>query len=397
MQKLITTKQVAPLNNLQMKSQNKQMKTLYTVLLASVFVLASCGGSANLDPKAELEQLKKQHAEISTKIKVLEAQIAKSDTSSSNSKKIDVVVKEITAAPFTHYLDVYGKVDVDENVNVGAMMPGTVKKVYVKSGQTVKEGQLLAELDNDATLAGMEEAKTGLAFATDLFNKQKKLWDQKIGTEVQFLSAKNAKEQAEKRMATLNESLDMSRIKSPINGQVDEVSLKVGQATAPGAPAIRVVNLSGLKAKADVAESFAGKVKEGNDVVVRFPDLNTEVSGKVTFSSKVINPLNRTFFVEVDLPSKADFQPNMLAVMKIVDYQNKEALVVPVNTVQNSEEGQYVIVAENKNGNWVAAKRIVKVGYTYESNCEITEGLKAGDKIVVTGFQDLNAGDLLKM
>lgn len=380
-----------------MNSLNKNMKPLYTLIIASVFLLSACGGGEATDPKAELEQLKKEQAEINSKIKMLEAQIAKSDTGKSSSKKIEVVVKEINAAAFVHYLDVYGKVDVDENVNVGAMIPGTVKKVYVKSGQTVKEGQLLAELDNEATLAGMEEAKTGLAFATDLFNKQKKLWDQKIGTEVQFLSAKNAKEQAEKRLATLNETLDMSRIKSPISGQVDEVNLKIGQATAPGAPGIRVVNLSGLKAIADVAESFAGKVKEGNEVVVRFPDLNTEVNGRVTFSSKVINPLNRTFSVEVDLPSKADYQPNMLAVMKIVDYQNKEALVVPVNTVQSSEEGQYVIVAENKNGNWVAAKRMVKVGYTYESNCEITDGLKPGDKIVVTGFQDLNAGDLLKL
>lgn len=380
-----------------MRRYQQKMKTVYVILVAAVALLASCGENKNADPKVELEKLKKEHAEITAKIKLLEAQIAKSDTSASKSKKYEVIIKEVSSAPFVHYLDVYGKVDVDENVNVGAMMPGTVKKVYVKTGQKVSEGQLLAELDNDATLAGLEEAKTGLAFATELYNKQKKLWDQKIGTEVQFLSAKNAKEQAEKRLATLNESLDMSRIKSPISGQVDEVNLKVGQATAPGAPAIRVVNLSGLKAKADVAESFAGKVKEGNEVVVRFPDLNTEVAAKVNFSSKVINPLNRTFSVEVNLPANASYQPNMLAVMKIVDYEKKDALVVPVNTVQNSEEGQYVIVAENKGGTWVAAKRVVKVGYTYGSDCEITEGLKSGDKVVVTGFQDLNSGDLLKM
>ena len=380
-----------------MRRYQQKMKTVYFILVAAVALLASCGESKSADPKVELELLKKQQAEITAKIKSLEAQISKSDPSASKSKKYEVVVKEISNAPFVHYLDVYGKVDVDENVNVGAMMPGTVKKVYVKTGQTVSEGQLLAELDNDATLAGLEEAKTGLAFATELYNKQKKLWDQKIGTEVQFLSAKNAKEQAEKRLATLNETLDMSRIKSPISGQVDEVNLKVGQATAPGAPAIRVVNLSGLKAKADVAESFAGKVREGNEVVIKFPDLNTEVAAKVNFSSKVINPLNRTFSVEVNLPANASYQPNMLAVMKIVDYEKKDALVVPVNTVQNSEEGQYVIVAENKGGAWVAAKRAVKVGYTYGSNCEITEGLKPGDKVVVTGFQDLNSGDLLKM
>lgn len=192
-----------------MKRYNPKMRTAYLILFATVAILTSCGGNKNLDPKVELEQLKKQHDEISAKIKTLEAEIAKTDTGATSSKKYEVVVKEITTAPFVHYLDVYGKVDVDENVNVGAMMPGTVKKVYVKTGQSVKEGQLLAELENDATLAGLEEAKTGLAFATELFNKQKKLWDKKIGTEVQFLSAKNAKEQAEKRLATLNENLDM--------------------------------------------------------------------------------------------------------------------------------------------------------------------------------------------
>jgi RND family efflux transporter MFP subunit len=389
------TKPQVPLNKLNISTQ-KTMKTLYTLIFATLF-LSACGGKQAADPKAELAELKKQQADISTRIKLLEKEIAATGTTAGKAKQYEVVVKELTATLFTHYLDVYGKVDVDENVNVTAMIPGTVKKVYVKSGQRVSEGQLLAELDNEATLAGIEEAKTGLAFAVEMFNKQKKLWDQKIGTEVQYLGAKNAKDQAEKRLATLNETLDMSKIKSPISGNVDEVILKVGQATAPGAPGIRVVNMSGLKAVADVAESFAGKVKEGNDVVVRFPDLNKEVNGKVSFSSKVINQLNRTFFVEVNLAGNDDYQPNMLAIMKIVDYQKNDAVVVPVNTIQNSEEGQYVIVAESKDGKLVAAKRNVKVGYTYESNCEITEGLKPGDKVVVTGFQDLNTGDLLKM
>jgi membrane fusion protein (multidrug efflux system) len=172
--------------------------------------------------------------------------------------------------------------------------------------------------------------------------------------------------------------------------------LKLGQAAAPGAPGIRVVNFSKLKAKADVAESYASKIKEGNDVEIVFPDINQTINSKISFKGRVINALTRTFGVEALLQSQPDYHPNMLAVLKIVDYHNPSAMVVPINTIQNSDEGQFVMVARIENGKNIARKQRVKVGKEYGGMAEITEGLVANDKLITTGYQDLNDGDNIK-
>jgi len=161
-------------------------------------------------------------------------------------------------------------------------------------------------------------------------------------------------------------------------------------------PAVRVVNFSNLKAKAEVAESYSSKVKSGNDVIVSFPDLGAEINGKLSFAGRVINPMNRTFGVEVNLPSSNEYHPNMLAVLKIADYQSKNALVIPVNVIQNSEEGQYVMLVNSTGKNAAAKKALVKVGSISNGKAEILSGLNAGDVLISTGYQDLNEGDLIK-
>lgn len=372
------------------------MRNFFLVIMVS-FVLASCGGENKGDKQAQLDALYKEQAAINDKIKALEKEIAAGNGGKKTQRSYLVQLAEVQPVPFVHYLDIYGKIDAEENVVVTAQMPGTVTKINVKVGQRVSKGQILATLDDDAIASGIEELKTGLAFAKDMYEKQAKLWEQKIGTEIQYLSAKNQKEALEKKLITLQEQLDMTRIKAPIDGTVDELFLKVGQATAPGAPGIRVLNLSTLKAVAEVAESYASKVKTGNDVTVRFPDLQRDVNGKISYSSKNINALNRTFNVEVALSSDEDFHPNMLAILKIADYKKEAALVVPVNVVQNSEIGKYVMVAQQKNGKMIAQKRQVKTGQSYADKTEIVEGLQPGDKVIVTGFQDLNTGDLIKL
>jgi membrane fusion protein (multidrug efflux system) len=373
------------------------MKKLIIPTILSIALFAACSGNKGSNKQAELDKLKGEQTKLTEKIEKLEKEIVADGGTVANQREKNVAITEVSKQAFTHYLDIQGKVDADENVTLSPKMPGTISRIIVKTGDHVSNGQILAEMDNQSVKLSIAEAQTGIDFLTTLYNKQKALWDQKIGSEVQFLKAKNAKESAERKMASLNEQLDMTRIKSPINGTVDEVMIKLGQAVAPGAPSLRVVNFSVLKAKADVAEAYASKIHKGSDVIVRFPDINKEIKAKISFSGRAINALNRTFGVEVNLQgNNDDYHPNMLAVLKIADYQNASTVVIPVNTVQSSEEGQYVMIAVKEGGKTVAKKQVITIGSTYDGSAEVKSGLAKGDNLITTGYQDLNQGDVVK-
>jgi len=233
---------------------------------------------------------------------------ANADSLTSTNKKVRTV-EIISMQPqlFNNYVEVQGKVDADENVSVNAEIPGSVSKVNVRLGDEVKAGQVLAELDSKVLQQGMAELQNALELANTLFEKQKNLWDQQIGTEVQFLGAKNQKESLENKLASLQEQLRMSKIISPINGVVDAVDIKLGQSTMPGLPAVRVVNMKSLKVKGEVGESYLAKVKTGNDVIIIFPDMMDTIRTKISYAAKVISPLNRTFTATVNLDGKKEY------------------------------------------------------------------------------------------
>lgn len=371
------------------------MKKITSILILSI--LFSCGGKKTSDKQEQLEKLRKQQSEIAEQIKKLEAEMP-ADTSKAAAEKIkNVAVTKVAYQPFKHFIEVQGKVDADENIAVSAKMGGTITKILVSAGDRVKKGQVLAEMDAQITLNGIEELKTQIVFTNNLYDKQKKLWEQHIGTELQYLSAKNNKEALEKKLATLGEQYDMSKIKSPIDGTVDEVSLKIGQGIMPGMPAVRVVNFSKLKVKAEVAESYIQKIKKGNEVILFFPDLNEEIKAKISYSANVINPTNRTFTIEILMAGeKENLHPNMIAIIKVIDFEKENAIVIPINTVQNSDEGKYVFVAANENGKMIAKKRLVTVNTAYNGMAEISSGLKAGDDLITTGYQSLNDGEVIK-
>lgn len=373
------------------------MKTLNKTLLLAVIVIfaASCGNT--VDKQADLTKLKKQRDELNVKIKAIEDELALKG-GNAEKKLTDVVVTEVQPSAFEHYLEVQGKVDGEDNLAVSAQMNGVITAVYVKEGDMVKKGQVMAQIDNSVLKQQLEGVKTQLSFATNLYNKQKALWEKQIGSEVQYLSAKNNKESIEANLSALNDQMEMTRIKSPINGTVEEVNLKLGQMAAPGMPAIRVVNFSSVKILADISEAYAPKVKTGNKVLVNFPDFNTEIEGKIQFTSKYINPVNRTFQTEVRLgPGKVDYRANMMAVVKINDYSNPSAIVIPVSLVRESVTGKYIYLAHEENGGMVARRQIVTVGNTYNGMAEITSGLTKGDKVITAGYNSLVEGQLLKI
>lgn len=362
------------------------MKRISTLSLATAVFLASCGSKSN-DKQAELEKLKKDRIDLNTKIAALEMEVggAKTESSAKN-----VSVSEVAESEFISYIEVQGRVDAEENVQVNPEVGGMVTAVYVHAGQNVAKGQVLAQIDDQVLQQNIAEAQNELDLANTLFQRQKNLWDQKIGTEVQFISSKTRKDGAERRIATLNSQLAMYKIKSPISGTVDAMDLRVGQSVAPGMmSAIRLVNASKLKAKALVAESYSGRINQGDQAIIILPDVPDQIETRLSFASKTIDPVSRSFGIEAQLPSNRKYHPNMLTIFKVVDYKNPKALTVPINAIQKAESEQFVFVAaEGK------AKRIViKTGKVFNSRVEVISGLNQGDKVITAGVQNLNDGD----
>jgi membrane fusion protein, multidrug efflux system len=367
----------------------------YIVIASLLFAIVACKPA---DKKAELDKLIAQRDQLATQIDKLKTELGVKDSTAI--KPVDVAVDTVNVAEFRHYIDIQGRIEGDQNIEVSPQTPGLVIKVNVNEGDAVKQGQVLAELDSKVIQRGLDEIKTQLALANILFQKQKALWDQKIGSEVQYLTAKSNKESLEKRLASMQEQLAMNKIKSPINGTVENVPFKIGQVVSPGLPTstIRVVNMSGVKVLADVAEAYTSKIKRGNEVLVSFPDIDENISARVTFTSTVIDQTNRTFRVEAHLAhSRADLRANMIANLKISDYINKKSITIPVNLVQKAFNSNYVMIAEQKGNTIVATKRNVKLGISYNGTTEITDGLKPGERVITAGYQNLKEGQLIKL
>ena len=358
-------------------------KSLFSLGLLIIAIACS-----SPDKKAKLEKLKKEHNQISDQIAILEKELNTADKTPATI----VSVQPLTVQPFDHYIEVQGRIDGNENIGVSPRTAGVVTRVIVKEGDYVKKGQVLAELDADVLKRNLSDLQSQLSFVTDLYEKQKALWDQKIGSEVQYLTAKNNKESIENKIASLKDQISMSSITAPIDGTVEDIPIKVGQLAVAGVPAFRVINFARAKAVADVGEAYSSKIKTGDQVKIFLPDFNDELQQNVTFASKYINPTNRTFIVEVELPPSAKmvYRANMIAVIRIKDYTNPSTIAVSENYIQSSKnEGLFIYIAVDENGKKVARKTFVKTGVTYNGLTEILSGLKEGDKMITAGFKDL--------
>jgi len=368
------------------------MKTNIITGIICVLLFACSGGGK----QAQLEKLKKEHDKISDQIKQLEEEIAKDKTLDST-KIVNVEFTTVKPQEFSHYIEVQGKVDGEDNVGVSPKSMGVVNEIFVKEGDAVKKGQVLAQIDDAVMRQSLNEVQTQLDFATSLYNKQKTLWDQKIGSEVQYLNAKTNKEALERRKSTLIDQIDMSKIKSPINGTVEDIPIKIGQSVAPGLPVFKVINFSKINVFADVAEAYSAKIKKGDEVIVAFPDLQTEVKATLDFSSKFISPVNRTFAIKIKLDgNKIDYRANMIAIIKIRDYFNPKSIVLPINSIQNESAGKFVYVVKEDKGKKTARKQQIKTGQSYNGLVEVTEGITENDKLITTGYQMLEDGSLIK-
>ena len=374
------------------------------VFIAMIF-LVSCGESRKdkaaglTDKKIALEVLKKQQSDISEKIVKLEGEISKEDPSVAAEKVKLVGVTELVKQDFAHYIDLQGKLTTENIYYVSPRgMGGQVRAVYVKQGDYVKKGQLVLKLEDAVIRQNIKQLESQLGFAKDIYARQKNLWDEGIGTEVQFLSARNNVESLEKQISVVREQAGTSNVYAEVTGIIENVNIRVGE-TFTGSPlaGITIVNPSALKAVVDVPENYISKIRKGMPVVIDVPDLGQKFNSQISLISETINMNTRSFIAESKMPATSQLKPNQLAVVRIQDHQSKNAVVVPVETVQSDDKGKYVFVMKEENGKKVARKMSVTIGEFYDELIEIRSGLTGGENLVTRGFQGLYEGQLIDL
>ena len=384
------------------------MQAFIKISLVSVLVtFIACNGT---EKSGSLNDKKNKLAALKKEVSALETEIATLDTAAANQATGKLVVTAVLAAqPFNHYIDLQGKIESESISYVTARGGGgQVKGIFVKRGDVVPKGKLLLKLDDaiqrQALIAaeqGLQTLKTQLSFANTLLQKQKNLWEQNIGTEVQLISAKNNVELLENQLKTAQEQVKISKeqllftsVYSDVDGVAEEVNVRVGELfVGPGQ--IKIVNTNRLKVTAEVPENYSQRVKTGTKLNINLPDLQKSIQASISVVGKIINPNSRSFFIEAKVAADKDLRPNQIALVQILDYTASNAIAIPVNTLQNDETGKYVMVASNEKGKLIARKRLVTVGEFYKDQLEIKSGLQAGDQIVTEGFQSLYDGQLI--
>jgi RND family efflux transporter MFP subunit len=369
----------------------------YSLLAATLF-LASCGGG-DKDPNAELAKLKAEQAATQAKIADLEAKTGSAKAAEANAA-VPVSVIKVAPQNFAGYLEVQGRVDFDQNATVGARAAGTLTSVRVQRGDHVRKGQILATVDASILDANIAELRTRMDLAKTVYEKQAGLWKQQIGTEVQYLQAKNNYEALQRNLGSLNQQKALYNVVAPYAGVVDNVLPKLGETVAPGAPVVQLNSGQGGKVLADVSEAYAGSIKAGDKALVTLPDMGAEeIESTVRTVSRTISATSRTFTVELRLPGNvaARLRPNMVATVRIKNYGNASATVLPVDLIQHDEENAYVLVVNKDGGKAIAAKRVIKTGQTYNGKQEVLSGLKSGDEVISAGYQNLNEGQTVKV
>ncbi len=352
------------------------------------------------EKKEALSEKKAKMQELKAEISQLEQEIAAKDTAfaKSNRRAALVTTTPVIQKDFEHFVEVRGEVESDKNVTISAETGGRITSIPVEVGRRVQAGQVLLNINADVLRNNIEEVKTQYQLASTVFERQKNLWEQNIGTEVQFLEARNRKEALERQLATLQTQLSQSVVKAPFSGTVEEIMARQGEMASPGAPLVRLVSLQDMKVKASVSEQYIGQFKQGDEVEITFPSLNKTIESTLVSVGQVINQSNRTFTIEASLPGDNDLlKPNLLAVLKVKNFERDNAIVVPTNLIQRDGKGPYVYVVDKNKEVPQARKKHIETGVTYENQTLVESGLDANDVLIEQGFREVVDGMNLRI
>jgi len=386
------------------------MRKIYS-LFAITLLLASCGGKKeqsvqDVVASNDLAKIREKKASVEDKIqtltediKLLNSKISELDT---NKKVPLITVLSAKEEVFNHYLELQGNVQTKQNVLIYPEMPGQLVRIYVKEGQKVRKGQALAKIDDGGLSNQLAQVETQAALAETTYKRQKRLWEQKIGSEIQYLQAKTNYEAQTNAVNQLRRQLAKSVITAPFSGVIDDVIKEQGTVVAPGmgSEVFRIVNLKDMYIETDVPESYITSIKKGKAVEVEFPVLGEKITSKIRQAGNFINPANRTFKVEVGVPNTdGKIKPNLTAKLKINDYSNGNAILIPQSIISENANGeQYIYVVENiKDEVGTAKQAIISTGKTQGDIIEVLSGVESGVKIIDEGARSVKNGQEVKI
>lgn len=373
------------------------MKKTIIILTLLILISTACK-QEKIKSKSSLEQLQVAKKELiskmdslSTKLKKIEIAISDLDTVKKLQK---VTVFKTKDTIFNHYIALQGIVASDKNVNLHPEMGGLVTQIFVKEGQRVSAGKILIQLDTRVFNDKVNELKTQLSFATTTYERQERLWKQKIGTEMDYLGAKTQKEALENSLQSLYTQIGKMKIKAPFSGVIDEIFIKKGELSGPQMPVIRLVNLNKMYVEAEVPETYLKNIKKGTPVLIDFVSIDKQIKAKIAEIGSVINPANRSFKIKIFFRNKdKNIKPNLLADLKINDFSAK-GIVLTSSLIQMNQTGeQFVFTVKKDSATTLVEKRILELGQSYQNNVLVLNGLKADETVINKGGKFVKEGD----
>lgn len=378
----------------QLKTKNRTNIMNRLLIIFTIILLGACSPTQSPEAiKAEIERYKDEQKTITLKISELERTL---DSLEGNiaGKLYKVSLIEISPKYFVHVFEANGSIEAVENAFISVEMAAQIEKIYVKKGERVSAGQLLVQLNDDVILNSVAQLEKALDLTTTLYEKQKRLWEKEIGSEVEFLTAKNSKESLESQLKSAKGQLKMTKITAPFDGIIDEIFHKEGELAVPGYQVLQLVNLNRLYVNADISESYLSKISKGDSVWVEFPSYPENiVKTTIEYMGNTINTANRTFQIRVKLNNTDEsLKPNATAIIHLTDYETEKALLVPSLILKHDITGTYLYKAEQKDGQTKAVKVYVETGMADNVNTEITAGIQSGDKIIVIGYNLVKDG-----
>lgn len=377
------------------------MNSKIILLLISIAMMAACTPRDPLEAKKKrLIKMKTESQEIRKKIESLEREIALADPefARTNRKPSLVTTVPVKNERFQHFVEVNGQVQSRRNVVLSAENSGTINSILALEGKEVRSGQLLLSMDTELLQKNLDQLKTQYELAETMFERQSNLWSRNIGTEVQYLEAKNRKENLERQIENVKSQISKSQIRAPFSGTIDQVFVRVGEMAQPGLPLVRIVNHLEMYVKADLSEVYIGRFQREDPVVVFFPSLNRTIETRISAIGQVIDEKNRTFPVEAQMP-KIDFviKPNLTAVLRLADYQKTDARIIPTNLIQRDNRGDFVYIVKDSSDLQFAWKVHIERGITYRNETVVLAGLNGDEQLVRDGYKEVTHGNKVRI